>query len=440
MPEGDEKEPSRERFGVSAEEELRLEVGTAGVTVKLLSGTAEVFGAELPPGGSIQIRNQNLAVFTWYGCELEVEGEWSVAYVAGDTPMPSFAGCHRVLNARRSDVYKRRYSDPERQVENTAEVGPRVVVVGSPDSGKSTLCRILCNYAVRSGWTPTYVDLDVSEGLAANMPGAMAAVQLTQEIAPEALFDPFDPVAYFLGHTEVEKQVDQAQLLAGKLVATALERARSEVLFRASGLVVNTGGWADGQGYDMLLDVIKDVGADVVLVLGQERLYADLKRALGSPKDGSQPPDVVKLSSSGGVVARSKEFRQQARKDRVQTYFYGPGGDLCPHSRVVHFNDLHVHRISKLNAAPLSALPIGMEASFQETVQATRVPITQELKHSILGISGAEEVEGVLAESVVGFVWVSDVDLMKERITYLSPSPEAMPKKFLIAGTLKWFE
>ena len=431
------KGPSRERFGMQGEEELRLEVGRAGVTVRLLSGTAEVFGAELPPGGAIKVANQNVAVFTWYGCEVEVEGEWSVAYVAGDTPMPSFGGCHRVLNARRSDVYKRRYS--EKAGTETGELGPRVVVVGSPDSGKSTLCRILCNYAVRSGWTPLLVDLDVSEGLTV-MPGAMAAVQVTQEIAPESLFEPFDPVAYFLGHTEVDKQVDQARFLAEKLVATAVAKARTEVLSRASGLVVNTGGWIDGAGYDMLLDIIKDVDADVVLVLGQERLYADLRRALGSPKNGQQPPEVVKLSSSGGVVSRSKEFRQQARKDRVQTYFYGSEGDLCPHSRIVHFNELQVHRISKLNAAPLSALPIGMEASFQETVQATRVPITLELKHAILGISGAETVEDVRAECVVGFVWVSDVDLVKERITYLAPSPEAMPNKLLIAGTFKWFD
>ena len=36
-------------------------------------------------------------------------------------------------------------------------------VVGPTDSGKSTLCRILLNYAVRHGWEPTMVDLDIGE-------------------------------------------------------------------------------------------------------------------------------------------------------------------------------------------------------------------------------------------------------------------------------------
>jgi ATPase subunit of ABC transporter with duplicated ATPase domains len=41
--------------------------------------------------------------------------------------------------------------------------GPRVLVVGPTDVGKSTLCRLLVNYAVRSGHTPLLVDLDVGQ-------------------------------------------------------------------------------------------------------------------------------------------------------------------------------------------------------------------------------------------------------------------------------------
>lgn len=39
--------------------------------------------------------------------------------------------------------------------------GPRVVVLGPMDSGKSTLVRMLANWAVRKGWQPTVVDVDV---------------------------------------------------------------------------------------------------------------------------------------------------------------------------------------------------------------------------------------------------------------------------------------
>ena len=44
---------------------------------------------------------------------------------------------------------------------------PPCQVVGPVDSGKSSLARILLNYAVRAGWAPTAVDLDLGEGSSA---------------------------------------------------------------------------------------------------------------------------------------------------------------------------------------------------------------------------------------------------------------------------------
>lgn len=37
------------------------------------------------------------------------------------------------------------------------------MIVGPMDVGKSTLCRILLNYAVRQGRRPIYVELDVGQ-------------------------------------------------------------------------------------------------------------------------------------------------------------------------------------------------------------------------------------------------------------------------------------
>lgn len=46
--------------------------------------------------------------------------------------------------------------------ENTR--GPVTMIVGPGDVGKSTLTRLLLNYAVRMGRRPIYVDLDVGQG------------------------------------------------------------------------------------------------------------------------------------------------------------------------------------------------------------------------------------------------------------------------------------
>lgn len=43
--------------------------------------------------------------------------------------------------------------------------GPCIMIAGPMDVGKSTLSRILCNYAVREGKTPIFVDLDLGQVL-----------------------------------------------------------------------------------------------------------------------------------------------------------------------------------------------------------------------------------------------------------------------------------
>lgn len=53
----------------------------------------------------------------------------------------------------------------------------KVMVVGETDSGKSTLANILTAYAVRLGRCPTFVDLDVGQGMI-TIPGAIAAAAL----------------------------------------------------------------------------------------------------------------------------------------------------------------------------------------------------------------------------------------------------------------------
>ncbi len=73
--------------------------------------------------------------------------------------MAQYLNTHRTLAARRDEARRAGASSPG----SPGGRGPVVVVVGPTDSGKSTLCRLLCNWAVRDGYEPTFVDLDVGE-------------------------------------------------------------------------------------------------------------------------------------------------------------------------------------------------------------------------------------------------------------------------------------
>ena len=45
----------------------------------------------------------------------------------------------------------------------------------------------------------------------------------------------------------------------------------------AAGMVINTMGWVEGLGFQLLMHAIQAMQADVVLVVGQDRLFQQLQ-------------------------------------------------------------------------------------------------------------------------------------------------------------------
>lgn len=64
-----------------------------------------------------------------------------------------------------ADVHKRLEDIRSKQDGN----GPRVMVVGPPDSGKTSLCNILLSYAARAQRRIIFVDLDIADGVVRNI-------------------------------------------------------------------------------------------------------------------------------------------------------------------------------------------------------------------------------------------------------------------------------
>ena len=83
--------------------------------------------------------------------------------------MVAYGNCHFALEALRAAAAAAKTR------------GPVVMVVGGPDTGKSTLARLLVNYAARQGRRPLLADLDSSRGGMA-MPGAIGLACVQQPV------------------------------------------------------------------------------------------------------------------------------------------------------------------------------------------------------------------------------------------------------------------
>lgn len=137
-----------------------------------------------------------MAVFTWHGCRLKLTGNCPEApYKSNETPMIEYLnvnmnlenmrrGAAREMEQRRDEEVPDRSLAPE-EVNPLFEqilpsVGPRVLIVGPKDSGKTTLSRILTSYATRTGRSVTLVDLDPSLNMI-SIPGTLSAVYVENQ-------------------------------------------------------------------------------------------------------------------------------------------------------------------------------------------------------------------------------------------------------------------
>lgn len=387
----------------------------------MLNGHAELFGTEMVMKKPYEFGvGAKVAIFTYHGCTIELRGKPDVAYVARETPMVQYLNCNSALEHLRA------------KAEEDDLQGPVAMIVGPTDVGKTTLCRIFLNYAVRLGRRPIYVDLDVGQGGIA-IPGTIGAL-LVERPAPVAEgFSQQAPLVYHFGHTSPSDNDVFYNVLISKLAETTLERLQANKRAKHSGMIINTCGWVKGSGYKHILHAVKAFEVNAVFVLDQERLYNELLRDVG------QSVQVVYLPKSGGVVERTRSQRAEARDNRIREYFYGSKMPLYPHSFDVKFSDVKIFKVGS-PALPDSCLPLGMKKEDNFTKMVAVQPSPQ-LLHHILAVSFAETLEeNVIQSNVAGFICVTDVSMEKEVLTILSPQPRPLPQTILLVSDLQFMD
>lgn len=200
------------------------------------------------------------------------------------------------------------------------------------------------------------------------------------------------------------------------------DRMKADAISRTSGCIINTCGWTDGIGLQLLFDAQRIFEANIVVCVDQDRLVNDMRNRLGNTAH------IIKLPKSGGVVSRSTADRVAARARRTKEYFFGLRSELSPASTVVREADVKIFKIggasgpvgrvrpdaaprltlcSRLPAPPLpmSCLPIGSEPPKYET-QLVPIEFDAKLQLRVLGVSSAETEADIVTSPVLGFIHV----------------------------------
>ena len=265
------------------------------------------------------------------------------------------------------------------------------------------------------------------------------------------------PLVYFHAHSSPRDNVDLYKYLVTALSTKVMARLDKDADARASGLIINTCGWVDGEGYNLLLHCIQEFNVDVVLVMDQEKLYS----SLSSQFTGKSDVTVIMLPRSGGVVQRDRDTRLRCRKGKIRDYFYGISKNRSMLSPVRQDKRLSALRLVRAGGIMLSE---GMrsvgDTTVVDTTTLTRIVPSQDLVNSIVGVLhppieedhehdrgqdggtiGADIPSNLLMNTnVAGFLKILAIDIDNDNITFLCPCPGNFPSRFILVGQLRWLE
>ncbi|WVQ81929.1 hypothetical protein IAT38_004056 [Cryptococcus sp. DSM 104549] len=280
--------------------------------------------------------------------------------------------------------------------------GPRVMVVGQPSSGKSTVVKNLANLALGSGmgWTPGIAGLDPASP--PNLiPGSLSLSTPSHPLPTHHIANPLGSpptstpsntlsadvptVGWWLGGLEPSNKNSEVwKALVEHLADAWTRRCEKDKKANMSGLLVDTssaftvptlGTKKDDPKarYTLLAHAVEALDIDTILVIGHEKLHIDLSRLSILKSRGTT---VLRVPKSGGAVDLDDHYRETAHSFMVRTYFYGEpplpreisslvgkmvglDGDLTPYSFQIGWETLTVLRVGEENFAPSSALPLG---------------------------------------------------------------------------------
>ena len=174
------------------------------------------------------------------------------------------------------------------------------------------------SYSLRQGHNPVYVNLDVSETNFLS-PCTISAAQVSFESMNVSLgLIPQFPLVYFFGSTEISENPHHFDALVEELSKQVKERLSTDKKAREGGIVLTTGSWMDKKGYENTKKVAQLYDIDLIIVLGDDRLFAQLKN-----EKALKDLTVIKLKKPGGAYSRSPSYRRKERKSAMNAYFYG---------------------------------------------------------------------------------------------------------------------
>lgn len=172
--------------------------------------------------------------------------------------MMSYANLHLALENLRIDAL------------SSGRDGPRVLVLGPEDAGKTSLVKLLTAYATRCGRQPLAVNLDPKEG-SLSIPGTLSASAFSSIIDVEEGWgsSPTNgpsqipvklPLVYYYGQENPEDSPAIYKPIITRLALAVMSRLQEDADAKGSGILIDTpGAISQGKGgYEIVQHIVSE--------------------------------------------------------------------------------------------------------------------------------------------------------------------------------------
>lgn len=366
--------------------------------------------------------------------------------------------------------------------------GPRVLVLGPANAGKTSLVKILTAYAIRLGRQPIVANLDPEEGLL-SLPGTLTATAFKTILDVEEGWgsSPMSgpsanpvklPLVYTYGMSDPivdEASASSYKAIVSKLALAVSGRLSEDPSTKEAGLLIDTPSTLSNTtralATNLIQHIVSEFSVSHILILGSERLYSDMLRRFdhqptsSTTRSTNETISVSKLSKSGGCVDRDTTFMRAHRAAQIRAYFFGHpnltnGISLAPRQQQVDFNQLAIYRLLIGDPAITTATsanlfrPGGQDDEEEDPYHPAKSALTNSgagagsgnifqrlttptpaLQSHILCIMNADpdaSEEEIQTSSVLGFLYVAEVDEGRGKISLLAPVAGRVPRRAIV--------
>lgn len=445
--------------------EWRIEVPFKQILkFKVTEGILEINGTELPNNVELQLTGTKCSIYSpKQQSKIEYnlvqnhdmsmyEDDEFTEYTSNETNMESVLNLHMYIESKRQIASDHNVSNEE------PTLGPRVLILGGKQLGKTSLAKTLVSYAVKMNQYPILVNLNPQDGVFA-LPGSISATVINDSLDVECCngygltttttggnaSSSKQPIVKNYGFTAIKQNLDLYKYQIEQLGITVLSRLEQDLQCRDSGVVVDTPALGI-KDFEVIEAIVGDFRIDIIVVLGNEKLTIDLKKKL-LHKSNLQ---VVKLNKLPGVVEVSDKFIRMSQESTIREYFNGNFKTrLSPFKTDIDATGLQIYKAVQ-DSVSLSFLPAGEDFERDDDKDndlnkyyLAMDPSPSNVDNSIIVVTHLQlstPGKDLLNSSVLGYIHVSKYDEEKKKLKVLLPFPGVFPRNVLISTDIGYNE